>query len=99
MDAAERIRQSFAKQGLMITLGATLGDIAPGRSRFPWSQIPQLPSSTGLFTLALSTPLRIPWQVCRDEPRGEGVGILTTEFKINLVAPAAGDRIIAGLAW
>jgi acyl-coenzyme A thioesterase PaaI-like protein len=25
----------------------------------------------------------------------EGVGILTTEFKINLVAPAAGDRIIA----
>jgi hypothetical protein len=30
MDAAERIRQSFAKQGLMTTLGATLGDIAPG---------------------------------------------------------------------
>ena len=25
----------------------------------------------------------------------EGVGILTTEFKINLVAPAAGERIIA----
>jgi hypothetical protein len=25
----------------------------------------------------------------------EGVGIRTTEFKINVVAPAAGDRIIA----
>jgi uncharacterized protein (TIGR00369 family) len=24
-----------------------------------------------------------------------GTGVLTTEFKINLVAPAAGDRIIA----
>jgi len=25
----------------------------------------------------------------------EGTGILTTEFKINLLAPAAGDQIIA----
>ena len=29
-DYQERIRSSFAKQGLMSTLGATLGPIAPG---------------------------------------------------------------------
>ena len=33
MDPAERIRVSFSKQGLMRTLGATLGTIAPRRYR------------------------------------------------------------------
>jgi acyl-coenzyme A thioesterase PaaI-like protein len=30
MDSAERVRRSFSKQGLMTTLGATLGPISPG---------------------------------------------------------------------
>ncbi len=30
MDSLERVRTSFAKQGLMTTLGAKLGAISPG---------------------------------------------------------------------
>ena len=37
---AERVRASFAKQAAMHTIGALLGDIAPGRVaiELPWQQ-------------------------------------------------------------
>ncbi len=94
--AEERIRASFAKQGLMSTLGATLGKIAPGRVEIVLRPSPSISqqhgfvhagavsaiadSAAGYAALSLMPPDR---------------GVLTTEFKINLVAPAAGDRILA----
>ena len=96
MDTAERIRQSFAKQGLMITLGATLGDIAPGSVEISLIPNPAITQQHGFVHAGAVSAIA-------DTAAGyaamslvrEGVGILTTEFKINLVAPAAGDRIIA----
>jgi uncharacterized protein (TIGR00369 family) len=92
----ERIRSSFAKQGLMATLGASLGAVAPGRVEIiliPGPAVSQqhgfvhagavsaiADSAAGYAALSLMPP---------------GRGVLTTEFKINLVAPAAGERIIA----
>jgi uncharacterized protein (TIGR00369 family) len=92
----ERIRSSFARQGLMSTLGATLVSVAPGAVEIALVPSPAISqqhgfvhagavsaiadSAAGYAALSLMPPDR---------------GVLTTEFKINLVAPAAGDRIVA----
>ncbi len=92
----DRIRASFAKQGLMATLGAALIKVAPGLVEIAIHPAPAISqqhgfvhggavsaiadSAAGYAALSLMPPDR---------------GVLTTEFKINLVAPAAGDRIIA----
>jgi uncharacterized protein (TIGR00369 family) len=91
-----RIRASFAKQGLMRTIGATLESIAPGAveiSMRPHDAISQqhgfvhaaavcaiADSAAGYASLTLMPP---------------GTGVLSTEFKINLLAPATGDQIVA----
>ncbi|HEX3219085.1 MAG TPA: PaaI family thioesterase [Candidatus Limnocylindria bacterium] len=95
-DAEARVRDSFARQGLMGTLGATLVSVAPGAVEItlrPHDAISQqhgfvhagavtaiADSAAGYAALTLMPP---------------GSGVLSTEFKINLLAPAAGDRIVA----
>lgn len=92
----ERIQASFAKQGLMATLGASLVNVAPGRVEISIRPVPAISqqhgfvhagavsaiadTAAGYAALSLMPPER---------------GVLTTEFKINLVAPAAGDLIVA----
>jgi uncharacterized protein (TIGR00369 family) len=92
----ERIQASFAKQGLMATLGASLVNVAPGRVEISIRSVPAISqqhgfvhagavsaiadTAAGYAALSLMPPER---------------GVLTTEFKINLVAPAAGDLIVA----
>ena len=92
----DRIRTSFDKQGLMETLGARLARVAPGEVEIeitPHAGISQqhgfvhagavsaiADSAAGYAALTLMPP---------------DAGVLTTEFKINLLAPAAGDRLIA----
>lgn len=92
----ERVRASFAKQGLMETLGASVADVAPGHVSIvllPSQMVSQqhgfvhagavasiADSAAGYAALTLMPP---------------EAGVLTAEFKINLLAPAVGDRIIA----
>ena len=80
----------------MKTIGASLGSISPGAveiSLTPIAEISQqhgfvhsgavsaiADSAAGYAALTLTMP---------------GSGVLTVEFKVNLLAPAAGDRIIA----
>ena len=91
-----RIQASFDKQGLMNTLGASILHIAPGAVDIALSPSPSVSqqhgfvhagavaaiadSAAGYAALSLMPP---------------GAGALTTEFKINLVAPAAGERLVA----
>ena len=95
-DYAERVRSSFAKQGLMTTLGATLAAISPGAVEIVLRPHPSITqqhgfvhagavaaiadSAAGYAALSLMPP---------------GTGVLSTEFKINLLSPAKGDRIVA----
>jgi uncharacterized protein (TIGR00369 family) len=80
----------------MQTLGATLGSVAPGQVEIvlrPGPAISQqhgyvhagavsaiADSAAGYAALSLMPP---------------GQGVLSTEYKINLLAPAVGDRIVA----
>jgi uncharacterized protein (TIGR00369 family) len=96
MDAATRIHASFAKQGLMTTLGASLGSIAPGAVEIVLIPSPAISQQHGFVHAGAVSAIA-------DSAAGysalslmpEGAGVLTTEFKINLVAPAVGERIVA----
>ena len=95
-DPAERIRVSFSKQGLMRTLGATIGTISPGAVEIVLHPSPAISQQHGFVHAGAVSAIA-------DSAAGyaalslmrAGTGVLTTEFKINLVAPAAGERIIA----
>ncbi len=91
-----RIQASFDRQGLMKTLGASILHIEPGAVEIALAPTPAVSqqhgfvhagavaaiadSAAGYAALSLMAP---------------GAGVLTTEFKINLVAPAAGERLVA----
>jgi uncharacterized protein (TIGR00369 family) len=92
----ERIRASFAKQGLMATLGATLGKISPGAVEIEIRPHPAISQQHGFIHAGAVSAIA-------DSAAGyaalslmpDGRGVLTTEYKINLLAPAVGDRIVA----
>lgn len=92
----ERIRSSFAKQGLMATLGASLTNISPGMVEIVLQPSHGISQQHGFVHAGALTSIA-------DAAAGyaalslmpPGTGVLSTEFKINLLAPAFGDRIIA----
>jgi uncharacterized protein (TIGR00369 family) len=92
----ERIRSSFAKQGLMRTLGARLEHISPGVVEIamrPNDAISQQHGFTHAGAVSAIADSAAGYAALSVMP--PGTGVLTTEFKINFVAPAAGDRIVA----
>lgn len=92
----KRIQDSFARQGLMQHLGARLDSVEPGKVvlRMPFS--PQLTQQHGYFHAGGTSALA-------DTAGGyagftlfpENSSVLTIEFKINLLAPAQGDYLLA----
>lgn len=91
-----RIRASFARQGLMGTLGATLAAVASGRVEVALRPTPAITQQHGFVhagAVSAIADTAAGYAALSLMPAGRGV--LTTEFKINLVAPAAGERIVA----
>ncbi|HET7520236.1 MAG TPA: PaaI family thioesterase [Candidatus Limnocylindria bacterium] len=92
----ERVRASFARQGLMATLGATLESVGDGEAEISLVPHPEISQQHGFVHAAAVTAIA-------DSAAGyasltlmpPGTGVLSTEFKINLLAPARGDRIVA----
>ena len=90
------IKESFGKQGIMNHIGAELGDVGPGRCeiRLPYSD--DLSQQHGFFhggiigTIGDSAGGYAAFTLMED-----GDGILTVEYKINMMAPADGDLLIA----
>ena len=92
----DRIRTSFARQGLMSTLGATLVNLAPGLVEIAIRPAPAISQQHGFVhagALSAIADSAVGYAALSLMPPDRGV--LTTEFKINLVAPAVGDRILA----
>jgi len=95
-DVEHRIRASFARQGLMLHLGAQLTDLAPGLARIRLPFRPELTQQAGFFHAGSTSAIA-------DTAGGyagytlfpEGTDVLTVEFKINLLAPAVGDYLEA----
>ena len=94
---AEHIRESFAAQAMMATLGARLVEVARGRVRIEAPILPGSRQQHGFAHAGLSFAIG-------DSAAGyaalsvlpEGHEVLTTEMKIHLLAPAMGDLLVAG---
>ena len=91
-----RVQASFAKQGLMRTLGAHILRISPGAVDIALPASPSISQQHGFVhagaVAAIADTAAGYAALSLMPPR---IGILTTEFKINLVAPAIGERILA----
>lgn len=90
---AARVRASFARQGAMATIGATLAEVAPGRTviELPWAA--SLTQQHGFLHAGMvATALDSACGYAGFSLMPEGAAVLTIEFKINLLAPAKGQR-------
>ncbi|WP_433234759.1 PaaI family thioesterase [Actinomadura nitritigenes] len=91
-----RIQASFDRQGLMGHLGARLTHIGPGRVSISLPARPEVTQQNGYFHAGATSAIA-------DTAGGyaaftlfpEGTSVLTVEYKINLLAPAEGERIEA----
>jgi uncharacterized protein (TIGR00369 family) len=92
----QRVRASFLQQGLMATLGAELTRVEPGCVAIEVGFDAGLTQQHGFFHAGVTSSIA-------DTAGGyagytlfpAGSSVLTVEFKINLVAPAKGDRLRA----
>lgn len=91
-----RIRESFARQGAMALLGARLDEVAPGYCAISLVPRPEISQQHGYVHAGVVGAIV-------DSAGGYagytlfpvGSSVLTVEFKLNLLAPADGDRLIA----
>jgi uncharacterized protein (TIGR00369 family) len=91
-----RIEASFGRQAFMTTLGARLMRIAPGEVEIELPVSAHLCQQHGFVHAgAVSSIADSACGYAALTTMPAGVGILTAEFKINLLAPAAGERLIA----
>lgn len=92
-DYAERVRASFARQGVMHTLGAKLTRIEPGAVDMALDWAPGLTQQHGfLHAGVVSTALDSACGYAGFTLMAQDAAVLTIEFKINLLAPARGER-------
>ena len=95
-DFAERVRKSFDAQGIMDHIGATLTLIEPGVCEIELPYSDAVSQQHGFFhggvigTIADSAGGYAAFGLMDAED-----GILTVEYKLNLMAPADGDLLVA----
>ena len=90
------VRESFARQGLMDHIGAELITVRPGFSEIRLPYCNNVSQQHGLFHGGVTASIL-------DTAGGyaglslfeANEGILTVEFKVNLIAPAMGEELIA----
>ena len=95
-DQDARIRDSFARQTMMRTLGATLESVEPGRVVIAAPILPSSLQQQGAGHAGLTFSIG-------DSAAGyaaltmiaPGAEVMTVEMKINLMSPALGDRLVA----
>ena len=95
VDFEQRVRESFALQGAMQTLGAELSRIEPGvvDISLAWAQgLTQQHGflHAGIISAALDTACGYAAYSVIDAD----ASILTIEFKVNLMSPGRGDRFL-----
>lgn len=88
-----RVRDSFARQGAMRTLGARMGEVAPGRVEVCVDWAESLAQQHGfLHGGVVASVLDSACGYAAMTLMPAGTGVLTIEFKVNFIAPARGQR-------
>jgi len=93
---AARVRESFERQGAMRLIGARLAEVRPGYCaiELPWRE--DLTQQHGYVHAGIVGAIA-------DSAGGyagftlfpANASVLTVEYKLNLIAPAAGERLVA----
>jgi uncharacterized protein (TIGR00369 family) len=93
---AERVRASFARQGAMRTIGASIGALGAGYCAIELTPRPDLSQQHGYVHAGIVSAIV--------DTAGGYAGftlfpvdssVLTVEFKLNLLAPAQGEQLVA----
>ena len=95
-DYATRVRTSFARQGAMRLIGARLAELRPGYCAIELPYREDLTQQHGYIHAGIVAAIV-------DSAGGYAgftlfpadASVLTVEYKLNLIAPAAGERLIA----
>jgi len=95
-DPAARVQASFGQQSIMALLGAKLDAVEPGRVDIVLPYRADLCQQNGFLHAGISTTIA-------DSAGGYAAftlfgpdeEVLTSEFKMNFLAPAKGDRFVA----
>jgi uncharacterized protein (TIGR00369 family) len=91
-----RVRASFERQRFMQTIGAQLVRVAPGEVDVELPVREALTQQHGfLHAGVLATVADSACGYAALSLMPTGAAVLSVEFKINLLAPAAGDRVVA----
>jgi uncharacterized protein (TIGR00369 family) len=92
-DFAARVRASFDRQAAMKTIGANLVGVAPGQVviELPWAQ-PLTQQHGFLHAGMVATALDSACGYAGFSLMPADAAVLTIEYKINLLAPAKGQR-------
>ena len=93
---AERVRESFARQGAMRHIGAEVLVVEPGYCSIALPVRPEVTQQHGFVHAGMVSAIV-------DTAGGfagytlfpEDSSVLTVEFKLNLLAPARGERLVA----
>ncbi len=93
---ATRVRDSFGRQGVMDLIGASLTRVEPGLVEIVLPYRPELSQQHGFFHAGITSTIA-------DSAGGYAAfslfpadsSVLTVEYKINLTAPADGERLVA----
>ncbi|MES2632102.1 MAG: PaaI family thioesterase [Pseudomonadota bacterium] len=92
-DFEARVRASFERQAAMKTIGASLTKVDPGLVwiEMPWAQ-PLTQQHGFLHAGMVATALDSACGYCAFTLMPVNAAVLTIEYKINLLAPAKGER-------
>lgn len=93
---AARVRASFARQTVMTTIGAEMTRVLPGAVEIAMPYRADLAQQHGFLHAGVITTIldsACGYAALSLMPRDTGV--LTVEYKVNLLAPAIGERFVA----
>ena len=95
-ETAQRVRASFARQNAMRLIGATLELVEHGHTEIHLPHAPALEQQHGFIhggVVGMIADSAAGYAAMSVAPPGSSV--LTVEYKMNLMAPAHGERLIA----
>lgn len=90
---AERIRNSVGEQGFMALVGAEISELTRGTCTLEVDRRPELLQQHGLFHGGV-TAFLVDNATTIAAATSRGQAALTAEYKLNLLSPAAGERLI-----
>ena len=94
-DYETRVRESFARQKAMATIGAELTSVIPGTIEIELPYSPDLTQQHGfLHAGIISAALDSACGYAAYSLMPADAAVLTIEFKVNLLAPGRGERFL-----